>query len=105
MSKRTVRPMTVVPGRRSGSRRLLRERPSLNCHLDIVSFSSHRGFRTGRRGDEAIYSANGLLSGHTLKYLAAAAACFAILRYFQTRRPIFEAEPGRLIPIARMDRS
>jgi len=38
--------------------------------------------------DEAIYSAGNLLSGHTLKHLAAAAACFAILRYFQTRRLI-----------------
>jgi hypothetical protein len=38
--------------------------------------------------DGAIYSAGFLLSGHTLKHLVAAAACFAILRYFQTRRPI-----------------
>jgi hypothetical protein len=38
--------------------------------------------------DRAIYSAGYLLSGHTLKHLVAAAACFAILRYFQTRRPI-----------------
>src|SRR6476660_2569292 len=38
--------------------------------------------------DAAIYSFGSLLSGHTLKHLAAAAACFAILRYFQTRRPI-----------------
>jgi hypothetical protein len=35
--------------------------------------------------DKAIYSAGNLLSGHTLKHLAAAGACFAILRYFQTR--------------------
>src|SRR5262249_2106067 len=54
--------------------------------------------------DEAIYSANGLLSGHTLKHLAAAVACFAILRYFQTRRPIFEGEPARLIRTARVNR-
>ena len=38
--------------------------------------------------DEMLYSAGGLLSGHTLKHLAAAAASFAILRYFQVRRPI-----------------
>jgi hypothetical protein len=39
--------------------------------------------------DEAINSALGqLLSGHTLKHLAAAAACYFILRYFQTRKPI-----------------
>jgi hypothetical protein len=38
--------------------------------------------------DGAIYSAGSILSGHTLKHLAAAAACVAILRYFQTRQPI-----------------
>jgi hypothetical protein len=38
--------------------------------------------------DSAIYSAGHLLSGHTLKHLAAAAATCAILRYYQTRRPI-----------------
>jgi hypothetical protein len=38
--------------------------------------------------DDAIYSFGSVLSGHTLKHLAAAAACLAILRYFQTRRPI-----------------
>lgn len=38
--------------------------------------------------DREIYSAGYLLSGHTLKHLAAAAACFAILRNFQTRRLI-----------------
>lgn len=34
------------------------------------------------------YLGGGLVSGHTLKHLAAAAACFAVLCYFQTRRPI-----------------
>jgi Ceramidase len=38
--------------------------------------------------DDAIFSAGHLLSGHTLKHLTAAAAAFAILRYFQTRRLI-----------------
>ncbi len=38
--------------------------------------------------DSAIYSAGHLVSGHTLKHLAAAAATYAILRYYQTRRPI-----------------
>jgi hypothetical protein len=38
--------------------------------------------------DAAIYSAGHWLSGHTLKHLAAAAATYAILRYYQTRRPI-----------------
>jgi len=38
--------------------------------------------------DVAIYSAGNLLSGHTLKHFAAAAACFAILTYFKVRLPI-----------------
>jgi hypothetical protein len=38
--------------------------------------------------DNTIYSAGNALSGHTLKHLAAAAACFAILRYFKARRPV-----------------
>ena len=35
-----------------------------------------------------IYSAGTILSGHTLKHFAAAAACGALLRYFQKRRPL-----------------
>ena len=38
--------------------------------------------------DRAIYEPGHFVSGHTLKHLAAAAACFAILRHFLTRRPI-----------------
>jgi Ceramidase len=38
--------------------------------------------------DGAIYSLISVLSGHTLKHLAAAAACFVILRYFQMSRPV-----------------
>ncbi len=38
--------------------------------------------------DTAIYSLGHIVSGHTLKHLAAAAACFALLRYFRLRRPI-----------------
>jgi hypothetical protein len=38
--------------------------------------------------DNAIYSVGSILSGHTLKHLAAAAACFAILKYLRVRRPI-----------------
>jgi hypothetical protein len=37
--------------------------------------------------DAAIFSAGHLLSGHTLKHLLASAACYVILRHFQTRRP------------------
>ena len=36
--------------------------------------------------DHEIFAAGSILSGHTLKHLAAAAACFAILRNYQTRR-------------------
>jgi hypothetical protein len=38
--------------------------------------------------DEAIYSLGSILSGHTLKHLAAAAGAFAILMLFQNRRKI-----------------
>ena len=38
--------------------------------------------------DHQIYSFGGILSGHTLKHLSAAAACFAILKLFQVRRPL-----------------
>jgi len=38
--------------------------------------------------DAPIYSAGEILSGHTLKHLAAAAACWAVLRYFETRKLI-----------------
>jgi hypothetical protein len=38
--------------------------------------------------DERIYSLGSIVSGHTLKHLAAAAASLAILRLLQTRRSI-----------------
>jgi Ceramidase len=38
--------------------------------------------------DAQIYSVGSIVSGHTLKHLAAAAASFAILRLWQTRLPI-----------------
>jgi hypothetical protein len=38
--------------------------------------------------DGAIYTIGHVVSGHTLKHIAAAAACFAILRHFRTRKPI-----------------
>jgi hypothetical protein len=41
--------------------------------------------------DHAVFSVGSILSGHTLKHLAAAAACFAILRYFQIRRLITQS--------------
>jgi hypothetical protein len=38
--------------------------------------------------DAAVYSLGQIVSGHTLKHLFAAAACFVVLRYLQLRRPI-----------------
>ncbi len=38
--------------------------------------------------DRAIFSAGHILSGHTLKHLAAAAACYAVLRHYEVRRPV-----------------
>jgi hypothetical protein len=38
--------------------------------------------------DRVMPSSGWALSGHTLKHLLAAGACWAILRYFQTREPI-----------------
>ena len=38
--------------------------------------------------DEKIYAIGNVVSGHTLKHLVAAAACWVVLRYFQTRQPI-----------------
>jgi hypothetical protein len=39
--------------------------------------------------DAAIYSASGqVIGGHALKHLAAACACYAILRAFETRKAI-----------------
>ena len=40
--------------------------------------------------DEKVFSVGSVLSGHTLKHIAAAAAGFAVLRLFQTRRIIEE---------------
>jgi len=48
--------------------------------------------------DHAIYSAGSILSGHTLKHLAAAAAAFAILRLFQIRRPIDGVARSEMAP-------
>jgi len=38
--------------------------------------------------DRAIYAFGSPLSGHTIKHLAAGAGCYALLRYYQTRRPL-----------------
>ena len=38
--------------------------------------------------DAAIYSAGHITAGHAIKHLAAAGACYAILRAFQTRQAL-----------------
>ena len=38
--------------------------------------------------DQAIYSIGSILSGHTLKHIAAAAACFVVFEYFKKRQPV-----------------
>jgi hypothetical protein len=38
--------------------------------------------------DAAIYHALGVMSGHPIKHVAAAAACYAVYRLFRTRKPI-----------------
>src|SRR5262245_15103442 len=42
--------------------------------------------------DRTVHSAGSILSGHTLKHLAVAAARYALLRYFQTRKMVAPAE-------------
>jgi multisubunit Na+/H+ antiporter MnhG subunit len=54
----------------------------------IVAAALYALAKVLEHSDGAIYSTGQFVSGHTLKHLAAAAACFAILRHFQTRRPI-----------------
>lgn len=44
--------------------------------------------------DREVYSAIVVVSGHTLKHLSAASACFAVLTYFWTRRPIGSRKNG-----------
>ncbi len=48
--------------------------------------------------DSAIYSVGGYLSGHTFKHFAAAAACGAMLRYFQKHEPIATPNAARYPP-------
>ena len=38
--------------------------------------------------DPSVYAVGAVVSGHTLKHLAAAAACLALLHYFGQRRPL-----------------
>jgi hypothetical protein len=55
--------------------------------------------------DAEIYSVGGLMSGDTVKHLAAAAAWFAILRYLQVREPIVETETAETVVASMRSRS
>jgi hypothetical protein len=57
-------------------------------HFWIVAAALYVLAKMLERFDDEIYSIGRFASGHTLKHLAAAAACLLILRYFQTRRAI-----------------
>ena len=43
--------------------------------------------------DKAIYAAGGIVSGHTLKHIAAAVSCYMILNWIQSRRKITATQP------------
>jgi hypothetical protein len=59
-----------------------------NSFYWLIAAALYVGAKVLEYTDGAVYAALQLLSGHTLKHLAAAAASYAILRYFQTRKPI-----------------
>ena len=50
--------------------------------------------------DLTVYALGEIVSGHTLKHLAAAASCFALLQYFRQRRPL--AQPTSAV-VGRLD--
>ena len=58
----------------------------------VVAASLYALAKALELSDHAVH-ANFILSGHTLKHLFAAAACFAVLRYFQTRQLIVPVAP------------
>jgi hypothetical protein len=57
-------------------------------HYWIIAILLYAFAKLFEFADRLIYSAGDLVSGHALKHFAAAAACFAILRYFRVRRPV-----------------
>lgn len=59
-----------------------------NAHYWIVAAALYALAKVLEHFDDAIYSLGHVVSGHTLKHLVAAASCWTVLRYFQTRRPI-----------------
>ena len=64
------------------------EDETLACGTGVVAAALYALAKVLEHFDGPIYAIGHIVSGHTLKHLAAAAACFAILRHFQTRRAI-----------------
>jgi hypothetical protein len=62
-----------------------------NAFYWLIAAASYAVAKVFEYADGVIYAAGGLLSGHTLKHLAAAVACWAILRHFQTRKLVGNA--------------
>lgn len=54
----------------------------------IVAAAIYFGAKALEYSDQWIFAAGGLVSGHTFKHLAAAAACYTLLVYFSERRPL-----------------
>jgi hypothetical protein len=54
----------------------------------IIAAAIYAFAKVAEHFDRTVHGAGSIVSGHTIKHLAAAAACYAILRYFQTRQPI-----------------
>ena len=54
----------------------------------LVAIGLYASERSSEFFDASVLSAGHLVSGHTLKHLFAAAACFVILRNFQMRKPL-----------------
>jgi hypothetical protein len=57
-------------------------------HLWLVALGLYVLAKLLEHYDAAIYTALGIISGHTIKHVAAAAACYAIYLAFQTRKPV-----------------
>ena len=60
----------------------------MHAHYWLIATALYALAKLFEFTDYPIYLLGHLLSGHTLKHLSAAVACFVILRYFELRRPI-----------------
>jgi len=69
---------------------LLLFRPKYTCsYYWLIAAGFYALAKLLEHYDRAVHSASSsVMSGHALKHLAAATACYVILRYFQVRKPI-----------------